>query len=147
MKTEIHHAPGNAAARIALEPNETVTTEGGAMIAMSADLAVQTTTQQRTGGGGLLKAAKRLLSGESFFLNHYTAGEQGGELWLAATLPGDMLKLALEGESVIVQAGSFVACAAVTALLRNLPNGLAASSSNAPYCASTWSTAFSWACW
>jgi uncharacterized protein (TIGR00266 family) len=110
MKTEIHHAPGNAAARIALEPNETVTTEGGAMIAMSADLAVQTTTQQRSGGGGLLKAAKRLLSGESFFLNHYTAGEQGGELWLAATLPGDMLKLALEGESVIVQAGSFVAC-------------------------------------
>ena len=110
MKTEIFHAPGNAAARIALEANETVTSEGGAMIAMSADLAVQTTTQQRTGGGGLLKAAKRLLSGESFFLNHYTAGAQGGELWLAATLPGDMMKLALESETVIVQAGSFVAC-------------------------------------
>jgi uncharacterized protein (TIGR00266 family) len=58
----------------------------------------------------LLKAAKRLLSGESFFLNHYTASARGGELWLAATLPGDMMKLALAGETIIVQAGSFVAC-------------------------------------
>jgi uncharacterized protein (TIGR00266 family) len=109
MKTEILSAPGNAAARILLDPNESITTEGGAMIAMSADLGVQTTTRQKS-GGGLLKAAKRLLSGESFFLNHYTAGAQGGELFLAATLPGDMMKLALAGETIIVQAGSFVAC-------------------------------------
>jgi uncharacterized protein (TIGR00266 family) len=109
MKTEILHGPGNAAALITLAPHETITTEGGAMIAMSADLNVQTTTQQR-GGGGFLKAAKRLLSGESFFLNHYTASVRGGELWLAATLPGDMMKLALSGETIIVQAGSFVAC-------------------------------------
>ena len=110
MKTEILHGPGNAAARIALDPNETVTAEAGAMIAMSADLGIQTTTQQRGGGGGLLKAAKRLLAGESFFLNHYTAGANGGEVWLAATLPGDMMKIALSGETIIVQAGSFVAC-------------------------------------
>jgi uncharacterized protein (TIGR00266 family) len=110
MQTEILHSPGNSAARIVLDPNETVTAEGGAMIAMSADLALQTTTSQRGGGGGLLKAAKRLFSGESFFLNHYTAGPQGGEVWLAATLPGDMMKVALGGETIIVQAGSFVAC-------------------------------------
>src|SRR3954452_24620354 len=100
MKTEMLHGPGNAAARITLDPNETITTEGGAMIAMSADLDIQTSTQQRSGGGGLLKAAKRLLSGESFFLNHYTAGAYGGELWLAATLPGDMMKIALGGETI-----------------------------------------------
>jgi uncharacterized protein (TIGR00266 family) len=110
MRTEILHSPGNSAARVALEPGESVTAEGGAMIAMSADLNVETTTQQRGGGGGLLKAAKRLLAGESFFLNHYTAGPSGGEVWLAATLPGDMMKVALGGETIIVQAGSFVAC-------------------------------------
>lgn len=109
MKTEILHGPGNAAARITLDPNETITAEGGAMIAMSADVGIQTSTQQRS-GGGLLKAAKRLLAGESFFLNHYTASPTGGEVWLAATLPGDMMKIALTGETVIVQAGSFVAC-------------------------------------
>jgi uncharacterized protein (TIGR00266 family) len=110
MKTEILHSPGNAAARIALDPGETVTAEGGAMIAMSADLNVETTTRQRTGGGGLIKAARRLLAGESAFLNHYTAGPNGGEVWLAPTLPGDMMKVALAGETIIVQAGSFIAC-------------------------------------
>lgn len=109
MNTEILHGPGNAAARITLDPNETITTEGGAMIAMSAQLNLTTSTRQK-GGGGLLKAAKRLLSGESFFLNHYTAGPADGDVFLAATLPGDMKKFALTGESLIVQAGSFVAC-------------------------------------
>lgn len=109
MKTEILHGPGSAAARITLDPHETVIAEGGAMIAMSGDVAIQTSTRKR-GGGGLFAAAKRLLTGESFFLNHFTAGANGGEIFLAATLPGDMMKLALEGETLIVQAGSFVAC-------------------------------------
>jgi len=110
MQTEIMHSPGNAAARIQLDAGESITAEGGAMIAMSGDMAIQTTTHQKGGGGGLLKAAKRLLGGESFFLNHFTAGYAGGEIWLAQTLPGDMMKVALEGQTVIVQAGSFVAC-------------------------------------
>ena len=110
MKTEILHSPGSAAAQVTLEPNESVTAEGGTMIAMSAGLAMETTTRQRSGGGGILKAAKRLLGGESFFLNHFTAGPNGGEIWLAPTLPGDMMKLALTGETIIVQAGSFLAC-------------------------------------
>lgn len=110
MKTEIMCRPGNAATRVTLAPGETITTEGGAMIAMSGDLQIETTTHSRGGAGGLLQAAKRLLGGESFFLNHYTAGPHGGELWLAQTLPGDMMDFVLEGQTLIVQAGSFVAC-------------------------------------
>ena len=110
MKTEILHSPGNAAARVSLEAGETVTAEGGAMIAIGGEVSIETTTQQKGQGGGLLKAAKRLLGGDSFFLNHFTAGAAGGEVWLAQTLPGDMMKMALEGQSIIVQAGSFVAC-------------------------------------
>jgi uncharacterized protein (TIGR00266 family) len=110
MRTEIRHGPGNAAARVTLDPGETVTTEGGAMIAMSGGITVETSTHQRGTKGGLLKAAKRLFGGESFFLNHYTAGPAGGELWLAQTLPGDMMTQAMEGQTLIVQAGSFVAC-------------------------------------
>jgi uncharacterized protein (TIGR00266 family) len=111
MKTEIMCRPGNAATRVTLAPGETITTEGGAMIAMSGDLQIETTTHARSGSGGLLKAAKRLLGGESFFLNHYTAGPNGGELWLAQSLPGDMMDFHLEGQTLIVQAGSFVASA------------------------------------
>ncbi|KAB2649462.1 MAG: TIGR00266 family protein [Verrucomicrobia bacterium] len=110
MQTEIIHSPGAAAARVRLDSGETLTAEGGAMIAIGGEVAIETTTHQKGKGGGLLKAAKRLLGGESFFLNHYTAGASGGEVWLAQTLPGDMMKFALEGQSLIVQAGSFVAC-------------------------------------
>ncbi len=109
MRTEITHSPGSAAARVLLDPGETVTAEGGAMIAMSGDVGMETSTRKRE-GGGFFAAAKRLLTGESFFLNHFTAGPGGGEVLLATTLPGDMMKLGLEGETLIVQAGSFVAC-------------------------------------
>lgn len=108
MRTEIVCSPGNSAARVTLDPGETLTTEGGAMIAMSSDMVVQTTTHAN-GKRGLLKAAKRLFGGESFFLNHYTASARGGEIWLAQTLPGDMMQLPFNGQTVVVQAGSYVA--------------------------------------
>ena len=60
-------------------------------------------------GGGILKAAKRMISGESFFLNHFTADREGGEVWLATALPGDMMQYTLDQEKLIVQGGSYVA--------------------------------------
>jgi uncharacterized protein (TIGR00266 family) len=112
MQTEIIHSPGASAARVRLDVGESLTAEGGSMIALGGEVTLETTTHQKGGSGGLLKAAKRLLGGESFFLNHYTAGLSGGEVWLAQTLPGDMMKMALENQTIIVQAGSFVACSA-----------------------------------
>ncbi len=107
MDIEIQHGPGNAAAKIHLHPRETVIAEGGAMIAMSSDLHVETTTHNR-GGGGILKGLKRLLAGESFFINHFTSGDHGGNIIFAADLPGDMMEYRLDGDTLIVQAGSFV---------------------------------------
>jgi len=79
------------------------------MIGMSGDMSITTSTHQR-GGGGILKGLKRMLGGENFFMNHYTAGQSGGEVWLASNLPGDMEMVELtEGHGLIVQAGSFVA--------------------------------------
>jgi uncharacterized protein (TIGR00266 family) len=79
------------------------------MIAMSGDMSIETSTHTRSGGGGVLKAAKRMLSGESFFLNHFTAGGKGGEVWLATALPGDMMQYELDKDNLIVQGGSYVA--------------------------------------
>jgi uncharacterized protein (TIGR00266 family) len=109
MEIELVHRPGNSAARMRLAPTETVTAEAGAMICMSGDIGITTSTHQR-GGGGILKGLKRMLGGESFFMNHYTAGQAGGEVWVAADLPGDMEVVELqEGHGLIVQSGSFVA--------------------------------------
>jgi len=108
MDIDIQYGPGNSAATIGLTSGEHFTAEGGSMISMSGDMQIETTTRKR-GSGGILQAAKRLLAGESFFLNHYTAGADGGEVWLATSLPGDMMQYELDNESLIVQAGSYVA--------------------------------------
>ena len=109
MNVEIKHRPGYAAAKIDLAANETCIAEAGAMIAMSGDVSVTTSTHKKN-RGGLLRAAKRMLAGESFFLNHFTAGRNGGHVWLAPILPGDMMSCELNHENLIVQGGSFVAC-------------------------------------
>ena len=109
MEVEIVHRPGNAAAKVRLAGGESCTAEGGAMIAMSGDMRIETSTHKK-GKGGVLKAMKRMLGGESFFLNHFTAGAQGGDLWLATSLAGDMMTYDLNRENLIVQGGSFVAC-------------------------------------
>jgi len=110
MEIDLQFRPGYSAARLDLAPHEVITAEAGAMIAMSGGIALETSSHQKTGRGGVLRAMKRLLAGENFFLNHYTAPANGGELWLATTLPGDMETFELEGRQLLVQAGSFVAC-------------------------------------
>jgi uncharacterized protein (TIGR00266 family) len=109
MQVDFQLRPGSAAATLSLGAGETVTTEGGAMISMSGDMSIETSTHQK-GQGGMLKGLKRMLTGENFFLNHYTAGARGGEVILSSTLPGDMFEHELDGETLVVQAGSFVAC-------------------------------------
>jgi uncharacterized protein (TIGR00266 family) len=109
MQIEIKHGPGNSAAKISLGAGEACTAEGGAMIAMSGDMGIETTTHKKS-SGSILKGLKRMLAGESFFVNHFTAGANGGEVWIATTLAGDMMQYDLDNENLIVQGRSFVAC-------------------------------------
>ena len=109
MQIEIKHGPANAAAHVVLGARESITAEAGAMIAMAGDTVIETTTLKK-GQGGVIKALKRMLAGESFFLNHFTAGPAGGDLWLAPVLPGDVMVQNLTSGTLIVQGGSFLAC-------------------------------------
>jgi uncharacterized protein (TIGR00266 family) len=109
MEIELLHRPANTAARIVLGVNEMITAESGAMIAMSGDVGITTSTHKRK-SGSMLKAVKRLIAGESLFLNHFSSPRAGAELWLGTPLAGDMMVRTLERETLIVQGGSFVAC-------------------------------------
>jgi len=109
MQVELLHRPGNTAAKVVLQPGETCTAESGAMIAMSDHVGIETSTHKRK-SRGLLKAAKRLLAGESFFLNHFDAKDKTGEIWFGTDLAGDMMTLELDNENMIVQNGSFMVC-------------------------------------
>ena len=105
MQIELKYRPSYSLGIVQLDPGETLQVEGGSMVSMSADISIQ--TQAR---GGLLKSLGRtLLGGESFFQNIYQAGPNGGEVTVAPALPGDLYIAELQGESLMVQSGSYVA--------------------------------------
>jgi uncharacterized protein (TIGR00266 family) len=109
MHVELVNQPGNTAAKILLRPGESCTAESGAMLAMSSNVQITTTTHKKQ-RGSIFKAAKRLLGGESLFLNHFEVQQASGEVWLGTGLAGDMLVMPLDNDNLIVQGGSFLAC-------------------------------------
>lgn len=109
MNVELLARPANAAAKVTLGAGETLTAEGGSMIAMSDDMRVETRISKNR-QGGVLRGFARRLGGEGIFMNDFTAGSRGGEIYLATALPGDMEAIELDGSSVLrVQHSSFVA--------------------------------------
>jgi len=109
MHIELLHRPGNTAAKVTLQAGETCTAESGAMIAMSGHMNITTTTHKKN-AGGFFKAAKRMLAGESLFLNHFDPQGKPGEIYFGTGLSGDMMVMELDNENLIVQSGSFLAC-------------------------------------
>lgn len=107
MDVQIVQGPGSSAAKVTLSQGETCIAEGGSMIAMRGNLQVETATHQRK--RSLMGGLKRLVGGESFFQNYYTASSGSGEVLLSATLPGDMVTINPSPVAVIAEGGAFVA--------------------------------------
>jgi uncharacterized protein (TIGR00266 family) len=107
MQTQVVYGPSYSMTRVFLTPNEEIRVEAGSLVSMSPGIQIETQMQ----GGFLQSLARSVLGGESFFINTYRAPEQGGEVQLAPALPGDMAVLDLQGETLLVQSGSFVASA------------------------------------
>ena len=106
MKTEIEFSPSYSLLTVTLDPGETVRAEPGAMVA-------QQDVEMRTGlGGGVFGAARRMLGGESFLMNSFTGGSEGGWVCLAPPCPGDIRSFqVVPGSDLFIQSGSFLACA------------------------------------
>jgi uncharacterized protein (TIGR00266 family) len=104
MEYDILHKPSYALARVKLNQREQLQAETGAMVSMSDSIKMDTSTR-----GGIFGGLRRsVLGGESFFVNTFTA-EQAGEVTIAPALPGDIEALELQGETLLVQSGSFLA--------------------------------------
>jgi len=87
------------------EAGQTLCTERGAMSWMSPNMVMDTNT-----GGGLKKAFGRLLSGDSIFLNEYTAVGGNGMIAFASSFPGSILPYQVTpGNGIIVQKRGFLA--------------------------------------
>jgi len=88
-----------------VEPGETLITEGGAMSWMTPNMKMETTS-----GGGFGKMLGRMFSGDSLFLNRYTAQGSTGQIAFASSFPGSIRAIEIKpGKDVIVQKRSFLA--------------------------------------
>lgn len=84
---------------------ETLVTERGSMCWMSPNMKMETTT-----GGGIGKALGRMFSGDSLFLNRYTAMGGEGMIAFASSFPGSIRALEISpGNGMIVQKSAFLA--------------------------------------
>jgi uncharacterized protein (TIGR00266 family) len=105
MQVDLQHRPAFALALVRLDPHENIHVEAGAMVSMSSGMTLETKAK-----GGILASLKRsILGGESFFINNYRAPANGGEVTLAPVLPGDVFVYQLQGDSLMVQSGSYLA--------------------------------------
>jgi uncharacterized protein (TIGR00266 family) len=103
---------------ITLDPRETVLAEAGSMMFMQDGIHMETTLDPNAKGGGLLGkilgGAKRVLTGESFFITTYTNNAaKRQDVAFAAPYPGKISPIDLRqwGGTIIVQKDAFL-CAA-----------------------------------
>ncbi len=87
------------------EAGQTLCTESGAMSWMSPNMQMDTNT-----GGGLKKVFGRMFSGESIFMNEYTAIGGAGMIAFASSFPGSIIPYRVtHGNGIIVQKRGFLA--------------------------------------
>ncbi len=105
MKVEILYRPSYSIARVVLGKNEDIQVEGGAMVGMSPDVQMETHAR-----GGILKSlSRKVLGGESFFINSYTGKSEGDQILLAPALPGDLAVVELQNQTLLLQSGAYIA--------------------------------------
>lgn len=106
-KTDIPHTiearPDFAVVKAQIPANTTLKVEASAMAAMDSNVQMKT----KMGGG-----FSRFLTGESLFINEFTAENGPGEIFIAPGSPGDVGHVYLEGSDVIyLQNSAYVASA------------------------------------
>jgi uncharacterized protein (TIGR00266 family) len=102
------------AVTIGLDRGESIYTQSGGMSWMTDRIDMATNMR-----GGFMKGLGRILSGESLFMATYTAYENGQEITLASTAPGEIRVFEIRpGQEIIAQKGAFL-CATPGVEIRN----------------------------
>jgi uncharacterized protein (TIGR00266 family) len=94
------HKPDYAFLTVQLPEGKTIKVEASAMATMNTNVNMKTKFK-----GGL----KRFLTGESIFINEFTAQNGAGEITIAPAAPGDMEHIYLDNETIFLQNSAFVA--------------------------------------
>lgn len=92
------------AVEVNLNKGESIYTQSGAMSWKTPGIKMETNTK-----GGIMKGLGRMLSGDSFFMNTYTAEQDNQTIAFASTVPGAIMSFDLTGTpGLIAQKGAFL---------------------------------------
>ncbi len=105
MDIDIVGNPDYGQLRVRLRPGERFIAEGGSMAWMDSDIK----SNARLLGGFFSALVRKFTGGESLFVGEYTT-DRGGEVAFSPAQPGTVRRMALAGNSIMLTAGSFMAC-------------------------------------
>jgi len=112
MRFEKAFDPAYSVAICHLDPGEQVMAESGAMISQDVHVEMRTSATAGRGMGGLLKGlGRKMILGESFFRNTFTAVDAPGNVIFAPALPGDVLIYEMQGQDLVIQQSAYLASA------------------------------------
>ncbi|EYF06056.1 TIGR00266 family protein [Chondromyces apiculatus] len=117
MQHIVKYGPSFSMLQLGLGPSEVIIAEAGSMVARSTSLSMEVKLNAGRNAGffGKLKAVcialiRKLVGGETFFVNHFSS-PQGGWVWLAPALSGNIRHIPLQGQAMLFSAGSYLASA------------------------------------
>ena len=105
MDYDIRGNPDQADVLFSLKPGDAVLVESGAMSTMTPNLQVT----PRLIGGPVKAIARKLLGGESLFITEYSTSSEGF-VTISPKAPGSIVARELNEQSMLLTAGSFLAC-------------------------------------
>lgn len=100
LEYRIESQPDYSFLTVKIPEGETIKVEAGAMATM--DTSIKMKTKMR---GGF----KRMLTGESMFLNEFSAPKSAGEIAIAPGCAGDIAHVHLDNNTIYLQSSAFVA--------------------------------------
>jgi uncharacterized protein (TIGR00266 family) len=107
MRYEIKHRPAYSLLEVELLPEESIRAEAGAMTYMTSNIDVRTTMREAS---FIETLGLKILGGQSFFVNEYTAKRVPGTVGLVSAPLGDMAHLPVTPQrGYIIQKSSYVA--------------------------------------
>ena len=116
IRHEITHGPSFAMLRVDLAPGQTVIAEAGSMVArhQHVDMEVKMNAGRSPGFFAKLKAffialIRKVVGGETFFVNHFSVQQQPGSVWIAPTTSGQIQYRRMQGESLTMSSGAYLA--------------------------------------
>ena len=114
---EITHGPSFAMLRADIQPGQIFIAEAGAMVARNQHVNMEVKMNASPSAGFFAKVKslfialiRKVIGGETFFVNHFTA-PQPGSVWVAPSMSGQLTYRRLQGETLTLSSGAFVASA------------------------------------